>query len=297
VAQAKTLVYQLLDALEYCHSHSVIHRDIKPSNLLYMYNPEIGSGMLKLADFGLSRTCCNNSSRTTTSSSSRRRRTTPNNVNNNDHFYDIDDDVHDAGHYDGDHHHHHYNEDVVMTPNVVSLWYRAPELLLLPAVASASSSRRHRPLNPTYSFPIDCWAVGCVMAELLLGIPLLDGRSELDQLSKMVSCIGVPPSNLYQYPPTVPRTVSSGDGPVDDEVVNGVGDSTYGLWDRFEHHHHYQSSTKTMEDSSSSSRSPLTMLTRLLEYDPNERWTANDAKMATYLHRVSPFMATKLPKF
>lgn len=42
-------MYEIADALVYCHSKNVIHRDIKPENLL------IGSkGELKIADFGWS---------------------------------------------------------------------------------------------------------------------------------------------------------------------------------------------------------------------------------------------------
>jgi len=48
-----------------------------------------------------------------------------------------------------------------MTPVVVTLWYRCPELLL--------GSRQH-------TSAIDMWAVGCVMGELLLCKPLLPGN-------------------------------------------------------------------------------------------------------------------------
>jgi serine/threonine-protein kinase len=41
---------QLLDALEYAHSHEVWHRDIKPANILVM-----GNGRIKLTDFGIAR--------------------------------------------------------------------------------------------------------------------------------------------------------------------------------------------------------------------------------------------------
>ena len=46
----KSLLYQLLTGVAYCHHHRVLHRDLKPQNLLI--NRE---GELKLADFGLAR--------------------------------------------------------------------------------------------------------------------------------------------------------------------------------------------------------------------------------------------------
>uniref|UniRef100_A0A915PXC8 Cell division protein kinase 5 n=1 Tax=Setaria digitata TaxID=48799 RepID=A0A915PXC8_9BILA len=46
----KSLMYQLLCGLAFCHSHNVLHRDLKPQNLLINTNMQ-----LKLADFGLAR--------------------------------------------------------------------------------------------------------------------------------------------------------------------------------------------------------------------------------------------------
>jgi cyclin-dependent kinase 7 len=47
----KTFMYMLLQGLSKLHMHSFVHRDVKPNNLLLS-----SSGILKLADFGLSRT-------------------------------------------------------------------------------------------------------------------------------------------------------------------------------------------------------------------------------------------------
>jgi serine/threonine protein kinase len=52
-------------------------------------------------------------------------------------------------------------EHPILSEEVATRWYRAPELLL--------SSR-------TYSYPADMWSVGCIAAELLTGKPLFDGR-------------------------------------------------------------------------------------------------------------------------
>jgi len=58
---------------------------------------------------------------------------------------------------------------------VVTLWYRAPELLLG---------------TKTYTPSIDTWAVGCVFAELLLGKSLLKGKGEIDQLDQIFRLLG-----------------------------------------------------------------------------------------------------------
>lgn len=47
----KELTYQILNALEFLHSHDIIHRDVKPENLLVS-----SEGLLKVCDFGFART-------------------------------------------------------------------------------------------------------------------------------------------------------------------------------------------------------------------------------------------------
>ena len=51
------------------------------------------------------------------------------------------------------------------TKEVVTLWYRAPELLL-----DATE----------YSTPVDLWSVGCIFAEIVSKRVLFDGDSEDD---------------------------------------------------------------------------------------------------------------------
>ena len=51
-----------------------------------------------------------------------------------------------------------------LTSRVVTLWYRPPELLLG---------------STDYNASVDLWSVGCVFAELLVGKPILQGRTEV----------------------------------------------------------------------------------------------------------------------
>lgn len=51
-----------------------------------------------------------------------------------------------------------------LTSRVVTLWYRAPELLLG---------------STNYSVGIDLWSVGCLLAEMFIGRPILPGRNEV----------------------------------------------------------------------------------------------------------------------
>ncbi|KAI5385218.1 Cyclin-dependent kinase G-2 [Lathyrus oleraceus] len=65
---------------------------------------------------------------------------------------------------------------------VVTLWYRAPELLL--------GARQ-------YSTAIDMWSLGCIMAELLSKEPLFNGKTEFDQLDKIFRILGTPNETIW----------------------------------------------------------------------------------------------------
>lgn len=63
------------------------------------------------------------------------------------------------------------------TSQVVTLWYRAPEVLLE---------------AQEYSTPIDVWSVGCILAELANKAPLFTGDSEIDQIFRIFRVLGTP---------------------------------------------------------------------------------------------------------
>ncbi|XP_030557096.1 cyclin-dependent kinase 10 [Drosophila novamexicana] len=69
-----------------------------------------------------------------------------------------------------------------MTPQMVTLWYRAPELLL--------GARTH-------TTAVDMWAFGCILGELLLGKPLLPGNSEIAQLDMIIDLLGAPSESIW----------------------------------------------------------------------------------------------------
>ncbi|XP_018602179.1 cyclin-dependent kinase 11B isoform X3 [Scleropages formosus] len=68
------------------------------------------------------------------------------------------------------------------TPVVVTLWYRAPELLL-----GAKE----------YSTAVDMWSVGCIFGELLTQKPLFPGKSEIDQINKIFKDLGSPSEKIW----------------------------------------------------------------------------------------------------
>lgn len=137
----KSYLYQVTQAILFCHQRRVIHRDLKPQNLLINSN-----GVIKLADFGLARA---------------------------------------------------FGIPVrVYTHEVVTLWYRAPEVLLG---------------SPRYSTPVDIWSIGCIFAEMASKRPLFHGDSEIDQLFRIFRTLSTPTeetwpgvTSLPDYKPSFP---------------------------------------------------------------------------------------------
>jgi len=83
------------------------------------------------------------------------------------------------------------------THEVVTLWYRPPEILL--------GSKK-------YSISCDVWGIGCIFAEMATKRPLLPGDSEIDQLFKIFRQLGTPKNSMWagveelpDYKPTFPN--------------------------------------------------------------------------------------------
>lgn len=68
------------------------------------------------------------------------------------------------------------------THEVVTLWYRAPEVLL---------GSRH------YSTAIDMWSVGCIFAEMAMRQPLFPGDSEIDEIFRIFRLLGTPDEDVW----------------------------------------------------------------------------------------------------
>ncbi|XP_005407520.1 PREDICTED: cyclin-dependent kinase 3 isoform X2 [Chinchilla lanigera] len=123
----KSYLFQLLQGVNFCHSHRVIHRDLKPQNLLIN---ELGD--IKLADFGLARA---------------------------------------------------FGVPLrTYTHEVVTLWYRAPEILLG---------------TKFYSTAVDIWSIGCIFAEMVTRKALFPGDSEIDQLFRIFRTLGTPSEDTW----------------------------------------------------------------------------------------------------
>jgi len=83
------------------------------------------------------------------------------------------------------------------THEVVTVWYRPPEILLGSGI---------------YSIPVDIWSVGCIHDEMATGAPTFAGDSEIDMIFKIFKKLGTPTeavwpgmSQLPNFKPTFPK--------------------------------------------------------------------------------------------
>ncbi|KAJ0230834.1 hypothetical protein HA466_0303840 [Hirschfeldia incana] len=143
-----------------------------------------------------------------------------------------------------------------LTSRVVTLWYRAPELLM------GSTS---------YGVSIDIWSVGCVFAEILMGKPILKGRTEIEQLHKIYKLCGSPPDSFWKKT-RLPHATS------------------------FRPQHTYEATLT--ERCRELTMSAVSLLETLLSMEPYKRGTASSALNSEYfLTRPYACDPSSLPKY
>ena len=128
------------------------------------------------------------------------------------------------------------------TSIVVTLWYRAPELLLG---------------MKQYSTHIDVWSIGCILGELLLMEPLFPGKSETDELNKIFKLLGTPSERSW-----------TGFNALPNAKVKFVDYPVSHLRDKFPER--------------MLSQTGLELLKNLLTYDPKKRINCEEALSSSY---------------
>ena len=166
---------------------------------------------------------------------------------------------------------------------VVTIWYRAPELLL--------GSRHYTPA-------IDLWAVGCIFAELLSLRPIfkgeeakMDGKKTVpfqrNQMQKIVEILDMPGKEKWPLLTAMPEysqlsTLAMGNS----RVPRPMGlENWYNQWLK---------TNQYPKDDPSRTPGPegLSILSGLLEYDPEKRLTAEQALQHPYFRDMDDSLKT-----
>jgi cyclin-dependent kinase 8/11 len=151
---------------------------------------------------------------------------------------------------------------------VVTIWYRAPELLL---------GAKH------YTRAVDIWAIGCIFAELITTKPLFPGKEkdptnpnlfQSDQVSKIFQILGRPTVEVWRDAPSLPewKRVGTEFGRMSTE--NGL--------------RHALAAANAKIDGNA-----FDLLSRMLAYDPILRITAAEALEHPYF-RDDPLPSTNV---
>ncbi|KAF2821929.1 cyclin-dependent protein kinase-like protein Ssn3 [Ophiobolus disseminans] len=155
---------------------------------------------------------------------------------------------------------------------VVTIWYRAPELLL--------GSRHYTPA-------VDLWAVGCIFAELLSLRPIFKGEEakmdskktvpfQRNQMQKIVEIMGLPSKERWPLLAAMPEfpqlnSLIAGNAARYGRPQNGDG------LDRWYHQTLTNNQYPPGSGPETSGPEGLSLLKQLLEYDPQKRLTAEKA--------------------
>eukprot|EP00118_Oscarella_pearsei_P014351 m.122508 g.122508 ORF g.122508 m.122508 type:complete len:542 (+) comp37788_c1_seq3:94-1719(+) len=130
-----------------------------------------------------------------------------------------------------------------MTDYVATRWYRAPEILL----------GSHR-----YTKGVDMWSVGCILGELLLGKPLFAGTSSFSQINLIMEAL----------PPPSREDIESMKAPYAQQTLGQI---------------RHRGRRSLQDICSSASPDALDLLSRLLQFNPDKRLTAEEALRHPFL--------------
>mmetsp|Transcript_77339 Transcript_77339/g.145878 ORF Transcript_77339/g.145878 Transcript_77339/m.145878 type:complete len:554 (+) Transcript_77339:55-1716(+) len=140
------------------------------------------------------------------------------------------------------------NEEEVLTEYVVTRWYRAPELMLLPS---------------GYFEAVDIFSVGCIHVELLNRKPLFPGQNNVAMLQLISATLGFSRERDLAWVPASHRAEVL-------RFIDGLGISE-------------QPSERLAERVPSASQVCLDFVRKLLAFDPTQRISAADALAHDYL--------------
>jgi hypothetical protein len=144
------------------------------------------------------------------------------------------------------------------TPLVCTLWYRPPELLLG---------------EKTYSYAVDNWSLGCILAELLQGKPLFPGRTEIDQIDKHFRMLGTPNEVIWPKFKTLPHATK----------VNFAVHPHNSLRQRFPK---YREREDEIETGPGITDAGFNVLNGLLLFDPEKRLTSTEALKSSWFQEL-----------
>jgi len=137
--------------------------------------------------------------------------------------------------------------DYKLSEYVATRWYRAPEILL-------GSSK--------YTKAVDMWSVGCILGELLVGKPIFQGKSSLNQIEKVLELVGKPKA----------EDIESIESPHAETILNSLA--------LFKKKSYQQFFPEATEDA-------LDLLRKLLTFNPNSRITVEEALKHKYVAQFS----------